>query len=733
MSHSNKTIYSRKMCCISKRITKSAAAFFLILSILLSVATSAAAAENHSQILGAYQIDDTIHVYVSGGTDADGYLLQAFYSDSGRLTDVDLDPCIMLGPGLRNYELESSADGFGKVFLTDQGFQPLAASAVIRTDVITAKEFCSMLSSVVAVYGESYLSAWNEVAATALQSELPLTYQLAMICTYEAACVLGAGINPTGDWLANNEHCWDNMQNYSDCWPNVYEQAPFVYPTDYDTGSVHFFRGQTSYGDGKLVFDIPWLQASEYFMSGINRELAQTLIDRFQDSIICLPKYADTNTVEAILHEAGERRSDILTSPNSVNPGSGTEYYVSNNGADGNDGLTPETAWQTINHVNMQDLKPGDTVYFKRGDIWRGKVLFCREGVTYSAYGEGQKPRFYGSSENGVGEEKWTLYYQGENGEKIWKFYRDLPDTGGVVFNGGESWANRLYTYWDVDQQCLLKTDDYYTVFTPETCLTENLSCASMIDFSGLSYPINVYDENRTGAFYLRCDDGNPGILFNEVEFSTTEEQGWVAPIFCASGCTIDNLSVLYFGNCGIQAGPELDHVTVRNCEVGWGGNRIHCYFDSAEELPYWLSGDGIYGVCDSGTVTNNYVHHTGGITFESSPGGTKNLITGPCIIQNNLLEFCGGGITLCDPEDFLTVETMLVKNNFILETGYQENFCQLRYITSGIFVADSLVNNCSTLEITENTVYASEDKPLSMIPKENIEILNNRFYAKTQ
>ncbi len=719
---------------ISKHILRSGFAILLVLSMLLAAPASAAAEENPLHILGAYQSGDKIHVYVSGGSEFTGYLVSAFYSETGRMTDINFESYSMPWAELHCFKLDNLSDGSGQVFLLDENFQPLAAAAPVQRDVITAKEFCAMLSNVVAEIGEAYLAAWQEVAATALQSDLPLTYQLAMICTYEAACVLGAGVNPTGDWLANADHSWDNMRNYSDCWPNIYEEAPFVYPTDYDNGSVHFAGGQTSYGDGKPVFDFPWEQASEYFMAGITREHAQTLVNRFRDSLICLPKYADTDTVNAILREAEQRRTDILDSSTTVTPESGTAYYVSNSsGGDGNNGLSPETAWQTINHVNMADLKPGDTVYFNRGDIWRGTVLYCKEGVTYSAYGEGPKPRFYGSSEHGVGEDKWTLYYEGENGAKIWKFYRDLPDTGGVVFNGGESWATRVYTYWDVDRQCLLKTDDYTTVFTPETCLTENLSCASMIDFSGLSYPINVYDQNRTGAFYLRCDEGNPGVLFNEVEFSTTEAQGWVAPIFCAPGCTIDNLSVLYFGNCGIQAGPNLDNVTVQNCEVGWGGNRIHCYFEASEEKPYWLSGDGIYGVCDSGTVSGNYVHHTGGITFESSPDTNKPVVTGACVIEENLVEFCGAGITLCDPMDYLTVQTMLVKDNLILETGYEDGYSQLRYIRNGIFVADSLVQRCTTLEIIGNTVYGSDDNPLCLIPDENITLQNNSFYAKAR
>ena len=33
-------------------------------------------------------------------------------------------------------------------------------------------------------------------------------------------------------------------------------------------------------------------------------------------------------------------------------------YYLSADGHDGNDGLTPETAWQTISHAN-QAMHPG--------------------------------------------------------------------------------------------------------------------------------------------------------------------------------------------------------------------------------------------------------------------------------------------------------------------------------------------------------------------------------------
>ncbi len=48
------------------------------------------------------------------------------------------------------------------------------------------------------------------------------------------------------------------------------------------------------------------------------------------------------------------------------------DYYVSTSGADANLGTSEQSPWKTIGHVNNQVFQPGDTIHFKRGDIWRG-------------------------------------------------------------------------------------------------------------------------------------------------------------------------------------------------------------------------------------------------------------------------------------------------------------------------------------------------------------------------
>ncbi len=78
-------------------------------------------------------------------------------------------------------------------------------------------------------------------------------------------------------------------------------------------------------------------------------------------------------------------------------------YYVdSSAGDDSNSGHSPSSAWRTIGRVNSIALAPGDTVYFRRGEIWR-ETLEPRNGgasgrpVTFTAYGSGREPIIRGS------------------------------------------------------------------------------------------------------------------------------------------------------------------------------------------------------------------------------------------------------------------------------------------------------------------------------------------------
>lgn len=76
-----------------------------------------------------------------------------------------------------------------------------------------------------------------------------------------------------------------------------------------------------------------------------------------------------------------------------------TNYYVSAIGDDGNRGLSAATAFRTPSRVNqiIRNLKPGDSVLFRRGDRFYGSLTINASGsaqapIVIGAYGSGPAP-----------------------------------------------------------------------------------------------------------------------------------------------------------------------------------------------------------------------------------------------------------------------------------------------------------------------------------------------------
>src|ERR1700686_3781921 len=80
----------------------------------------------------------------------------------------------------------------------------------------------------------------------------------------------------------------------------------------------------------------------------------------------------------------------------------GPTYYVSSStGSDANGGTAMSAAWQTIAHVNGQAFLPGDSILFKRGDVWNESLAPASSGssgnpITFDAYGTGPAPNLTG-------------------------------------------------------------------------------------------------------------------------------------------------------------------------------------------------------------------------------------------------------------------------------------------------------------------------------------------------
>jgi len=73
-------------------------------------------------------------------------------------------------------------------------------------------------------------------------------------------------------------------------------------------------------------------------------------------------------------------------------------YYVNaTDGDDAKDGKSEANAWKTIAKVNNSSFNPGDSILFKRGEVWRTPLTVPSSGssgnpITFGAYGTGAKP-----------------------------------------------------------------------------------------------------------------------------------------------------------------------------------------------------------------------------------------------------------------------------------------------------------------------------------------------------
>ena len=87
---------------------------------------------------------------------------------------------------------------------------------------------------------------------------------------------------------------------------------------------------------------------------------------------------------------------------------SGSFYVDSRNGDDNNDGMSPETAWKSLNPVNKAVFKPGSKILLKSGSIWTGQLKPGGEGNIdapniIDRYGEGPQPLIDGKGLTGEG------------------------------------------------------------------------------------------------------------------------------------------------------------------------------------------------------------------------------------------------------------------------------------------------------------------------------------------
>ncbi|WP_328351370.1 hypothetical protein OG976_17730 [Mycobacterium sp. NBC_00419] len=216
-------------------------------------------------------------------------------------------------------------------------------------------------------------------------------------------------------------------------------------------------------------------------------------------------------------------------------------YYVSNAGNDRADGLTPASAWATIQKVNSALPGGRSTVLFRRGDTFFGE-LAPPFGCEVGAYDSGAKPilTMYKVLNRADG---WTQHSEG-----IWTIDLGSPDTHGG-YNALED-ANIGFLMVDGAPVPNMKADP-----------------------AQLTSPWDFCTDIPGHMLYVKSS-ANPTTLAGDIRAAPNGTSATGQVIHCINGSIdIHDLHITGSGGCGI-AGEATD-VHVHDCQIDYIGGSI--------------------------------------------------------------------------------------------------------------------------------------------------------------
>lgn len=593
----------------------------------------------------------------------------------------------------------------------------------VENESISGRELAQMLDEFVAWADSTKLEQWQAMLPKLRSYDGDLQRFDAMGALFLAAQTLGGGwaefkVGPSAA-MERLQFPWDRYYFTEGLFGEhdapLYTVPGFGDSNYLDGASLPFNLSRPSYFSGEFPFPYDPVENTIYDL--VNPSYADCLLAVVRLITSEQPErleYVPSAEEQAILDNAEARKTTILNTESDWTVGEGgTVYYVSPDGDDANDGLSPETAWKSLGKINSAavgellqyyeqidtkkfphyqwaadhpdewiTLNPGDVVLFERGGIWRGGLMTA-EGVTYSAYGEGAKPEIWGSPENGSGAEKWSLL---EGTDNIWVYYKEMQDCGGILLDG-ETVATKYAPFWDADAGKWLDFGDREALLKEEVAACPEFDVTTLDDLRFFNELQNITPEFPAwcwGKLYLRCDAGNPGEVYDSIEFFTGVD-AWGRYTKVAENATMDNLSFKYCGH-GMMMN---DGATIRNCSVVYCGGIVQAYtkaISKTTDFGEWnvvRTGDCVCAGASDTTVENCYIAyaHDFGLTVEnfvdewlSDP--TKDYAHRNVKISGNILEYNGGGLLTVTWDavfaglDIQLYDDVYFTDNFVMYTG---------------------------------------------------------------
>jgi len=372
---------------------------------------------------------------------------------------------------------------------------------------------------------------------------------------------------------------------------------------------------------------------------------------------------------------------------------SATTYFISN--STGNDVLSGESeksAWKSISKVNKKMFLPGDSILFKKGDVWRETLNIPSSGkagkyITFGSYGKtGDKPKILGSNQVN------TWISQGGN---IWKSVMSFanPYSGDpfeIFFEQLD-----LSTKWGTHQLNLASLKSEY-------------------DWTWLANSIYVYAPS------------DPGKRYKAVEFPQRNRTIFVSN---KEYITIDGLDVKYAKSQNIEGFevPDGRGFTIKNCHISYVGSRIN-------RLSVGSFGYNLAVVRSDMLVQNNEIHDGGRRNISVHIYDYSGMTVSNIIFEGNIFHdgyhSSGVGINMDGVRANNRFEDIIIRNNIIYDSPERNplvdrfsmnEMCSLR--------AGEMGSSIANVEIYNNIWMYPTYECIELYNVDSVKIYNNTFY----
>jgi parallel beta-helix repeat protein len=173
-------------------------------------------------------------------------------------------------------------------------------------------------------------------------------------------------------------------------------------------------------------------------------------------------------------------------------------YYVdATSGDDSNTGTSTETPWQTISKVNSSSFSPGDSILFKRGEIWREKLVTPSSGteggvISFGDYGDGNMPKITSSQIVSGAPDLYDVYSEYSSNDNA-----DFEEWTGSIPTG---WSTAIAGSSTSSQESSIKQEGNYSVKLIKDGSNAMTLYRTMTHKTGMRYRVKFYARGGSGG-----------------------------------------------------------------------------------------------------------------------------------------------------------------------------------------------------------------------------------------